>query len=137
MPCKLGDSTALGKSYLASFDLVTGTAKGTLKQPREMGFTNLIDLDGGVSEVEDLVYAGNEDSPHETDGPSTEGRRWHLGIICVGNSSTDFWIWGLILKHRCRGVKIRVVVVDSNVLSVPNQVQYFSYFLLSNPAGMK
>jgi hypothetical protein len=85
-------------------------------------FTNLINIDGGVSEIEELVQAGNEDSPKKTDDPSTEGRRRHRGIICVGNRSTDFRIWGFILKHRGGWVKIGVVVIDSNVLSVPNEI---------------
>jgi hypothetical protein len=84
--------------------------------------TNLNDGDGGVSEREELVHAGNEDSPNKTDDPSTEGRRWHRGIVCVGNRRTDFGIWGFILKLRGRWVKIWVVVVvDSNVLSVPDR----------------
>jgi hypothetical protein len=82
-------------------------------------FTNLIDGDGGVSEIEELVHAGNEDGPNKTDDPSTKGRRRHGGIVCVGNRRTDFWIWGFILKLRGRWVKIWVIVViDSNVLSV-------------------
>jgi hypothetical protein len=36
--------------------------------------TNRTDGDGRVSEKEELVHAGNEDSPNETDDPSTEGR---------------------------------------------------------------
>jgi hypothetical protein len=56
-------------------------------------FTNLMDNDVGESEKEELVYAWNEDRPNETNHPSTEGRCWHSGIICVGNRSTDFWIW--------------------------------------------
>jgi hypothetical protein len=82
-------------------------------------FTYLTDADGGVSKEEELVHAGNEDSPHKTEDPSTEGRRRHRGIICVGDRRTDFWIWGFILKLRRRWVKIWVIVViDSNVLSV-------------------
>ena len=53
--------------------------------------------DGGESEIEELIHARKEDSPNKTDNPSTEGRRRHRGIICVGNRRTDFWIWGLIL----------------------------------------
>ena len=88
-------------------------------------FTNLVDGDGGVSEIEELIYAGKEDSPNKTDDPSADGGRRHGGIIRVGNRTTDFWIWGFILKHRGRWVKIWVVVVvvvDSNVLSVPDQI---------------
>jgi hypothetical protein len=97
--------------------------KGRPETRGENVFTNLIDGDGGVSEIEELVHAGKDDSPNETDDPSTEGRRRHRGIICVGNRRTDFWIWGFILKHRRRWVKIWVIVViDSNVLSVPDQV---------------
>ena len=85
--------------------------------------TNLTDEDGGVSESEELIQAGDEDSPNKTDCPGTECRRRHLGIICVGNRNTDFRIWGFILKYRGRRVKIRVVVVvDDNILSVPDQV---------------
>jgi hypothetical protein len=91
--------------------------------PCRKSFTHLIDGDGGVSEIEELVHAGNEDNPNETEDPSTEGRRRHRGIICVGNRRTDFWIWGFILKLRGRWVKIWVIVViDSNVLSVRDQV---------------
>ena len=97
--------------------------KRETETPWENLITNLIDGDRGVSEREELVHAGNEDSPNKTDDPSTEGRRRHRGIICVSNRSTDFWIWGFILKYRSRQVKIRViVVVGSNVLIVPNQV---------------
>ena len=85
-------------------------------------FTNLTDGDGGVSEIEELIHAGNEGSQNKTDDPSTDCRRRHGGIICVGNRRTDFWIWGFILKHRGRWVKIWVVVVDSNFLSVPDRV---------------
>jgi len=70
-----------------------------------------------------LVHAGNEDGPDETDDPSTEGRRRHRGIICVGNGRTDFWIWGLILKRTGRWVKIWVVIVlDRNALRVSRQI---------------
>jgi hypothetical protein len=97
-------------------------------------FTNLIDGDVGVSEIEELVHARNEDSPNETNDPSTDGRRRHRGIICVGNRRTDFWIWRFILKHRGRWVKIWVIVViDSNVLMCPTR--YVSYLLLSDPVG--
>jgi len=44
------------------------------KTPWGKGFTNLIDVDGGESEIEELVHAGKEDSPNKTDDPSTEGR---------------------------------------------------------------
>jgi len=90
--------------------------------------TDLIDDDGGVSKKEELVHPGKEDCPNETDDPSTECRRRHLGIICVGNRRTDFGIWGFILNYRGRWVKIWVIVViDSNVLSVPDR--YVSYLL--------
>ena len=92
-------------------------------------FTNLTDGDGGVSEIEELIHAGNEGSQNKTDDPSTDCRRRHGGIICVGNRRTDFWIWGFILKHRDRWVKIRVMIfINSNVLSVPSKV----YQLLSS-----
>ena len=104
-------------------------------------FTNLSDGaveangDGGVSEKEELVHAGNEDCPNKTDDPSMEGRHRHRGIICVGNHSTDFWIWGFILKHRSRCFKIWVIViVHSDVLSVPDRYASakdpFAFFLL-------
>ena len=70
-PCILGDSAAGVKTYLAGFDSVTGIPKGRLKHREE---TNLIDADRGVSEEEELVHAGKEDSPNETDDPSTDGR---------------------------------------------------------------
>jgi hypothetical protein len=90
---------------------------------KETENTNRTDDDGGESEIEELVHSGKDDSPNKTDDPSTEGRRRHRGIICVGNRTTDFWIWGFILKHRGRWVKVWViVVVDRNVLSVPDQV---------------
>ena len=85
-------------------------------------FTNLVDVDGGVSEEEELVHARNEDSPNKTEDPSTDGRRRHRGIICVGDRRTDFWIWGFILECWGSWVKIWVVVVDSNVLGVPDRV---------------
>ena len=125
-PCKLGDSTPGGeKAYLAAgFDLATWTQKG---RPKRGGggelFTNLIDGNGRVSERKELVHAGNDDSPDKTDNPSTKGRRRHLRIICVGNRRTDFWIWGVILKRSSRWVKIWIIIViDSNVLDVPEQV---------------
>jgi hypothetical protein len=100
--------------------LVTGNPK---RDTEGNIFTNRTDGDGGVSEKEELVHARNEDSPNKTEDPSTEGRRRHRGIICVGNRTTDFWIRRFILKHRGRWVKIWVVVVvDSSVLSVPDQV---------------
>ena len=55
--------------------------------------TYLSDEDSRVSKEEELVYAGNEDNPNETNDPGTEGRRWHGGIICVGDGRTNFWIW--------------------------------------------
>jgi hypothetical protein len=67
--------------------------KRETETPWGIFFTNLDDGDGGVSEIEELVHAGNEDSPNKTDDPSTEGRRRHRGIICVGNRRTDFGIW--------------------------------------------
>ena len=106
-------------------------------------FTNRTHVDGGVSEIEELVHAGKDDGSNKTDDPSTEGRRRHRGIICVGNRRTDFWIWGFIFERRGRWVKIWViVVVDSNVLSVPDQVcQLFSSFPIqlegSAPMGRK
>jgi hypothetical protein len=92
-------------------------------------FTNLIDADGGESKEEELVHAGNEDSPNKTEDPSTEGRRRHRGIICVGNRRTDFWIRGFILNHRGRWVKIWVIVViDSNVLSAARPGMSATFF---------
>jgi hypothetical protein len=83
----------------------------------EQKSTYLTDGDGRVSEEEKLVDAGNEDGPNETDDPSAEGRRWHRGIIRVGNRRTDFWIWGFVLKGKGRWVKVWVVkFVDSNAL---------------------
>jgi len=117
------ESTAWGNTYLAGFDLAAVTPKGRRKRREKTKFTNLIDVDGGVSEIEALVHAGKEDSTNKTDGPCTEGRRRHRGIICVGNRTTDFWIWGFILKGGGCRVKIWVIfVIDSNVLSVPDQV---------------
>jgi hypothetical protein len=79
--------------------------------------TNLTDGDGGESKEEELVHAGNDDGPDETDDPSTEGRRRHGGIICVGDRRTDFWIRGFILERKGRWVKVWVVVsIDSNVV---------------------
>ena len=81
--------------------------------------TNLTDGDGGVSEEKELVHAGNEDSPDETDDPSTESRRRHRGIVCVGNRRTDFWIWGFILKGKGGWVKVWVVkFIDGDALLV-------------------
>ena len=86
-------------------------------------FTHRTDTGGGVSKIEELVQAGNDDCPSNADDPSTEGRRQHRGIIGVGNRGTDLWVWGFILKRRGRRVKIWIVIViDSNVLSVPDQV---------------
>jgi len=36
MPCKLGDSTAWGNTYLTGFDLAIGPPKGRLKRCREI-----------------------------------------------------------------------------------------------------
>jgi hypothetical protein len=118
MRCKLGDSTAWGKTYLA---FSNWDVKRETETP--WGDTHLTDEDGGVSQIEELVHAGDENCPNKTDDPRTQGRRWHRGIICVGNRSTDFWIWGFILERRSRWVKIWVIVViNSYVLSVPDRV---------------
>ncbi len=53
-----------------------GPKKGRLKR-RGKKNTHLGNVDGGVSEEEELVRARNEDGPDETDDPSTEGRRRH------------------------------------------------------------
>jgi hypothetical protein len=68
----LGNSTAWGCPYLAGFGLATGTKRET-ETPWGNVFTNLTDADGGESEIEDLVHAGEQDSPNKTDDPSTEG----------------------------------------------------------------
>jgi hypothetical protein len=112
----------MGKSLSRRIRFSNWDPKRETETPWGNYFTNLTDVDGGVSEKEELVHAGKDDCPNKTDDPSTDGRRRHRGIICVGNRRTDFWIWGFILKHRRRWVKIWVVIViDSNVLSVPDQ----------------
>ena len=84
------------------------------ENPRE---THLGDGNCGVSEEKELVDAGNEDSPHETDDPSPESGARHRGIIRVGDRGSDFRIWRLLLERRRRKVEIRVVIiVDGNVL---------------------
>ena len=99
----------MGQAFLEGLDLVTGPRNKTKKS------TNRSNAYGGVSEEEKLIYAGDKDCPDETNHPSTEGRRRHGWIICVGNGRMDFWIWGFILKRKGRWVKIWVVVVpDSN-----------------------
>lgn len=97
---------------------------------------NLSDGDGGESEEKELVDTGNKDGPNETDGPSTEGRRRHRWIICVGNGRTDFWIRRFILKRGSRWVKIRVVeVIDGDSLRIcANSVSAAS---TSQPTGEK
>ena len=72
---KWGKSAPGGQSFLEGLDSARGPKR--LKMLRNKKSTNLIDGDGGVSEEEKLVHAGNEDGPDETDDPSTEGRRWH------------------------------------------------------------
>ena len=108
----MGIVNTMGIIFPRKLDLVTGPRKKKQKT------TNPTNSDGGVSEEEELVHAGDKDCPDETDHPSTEGRRWHRGIICVGNGRTDFWIWGFILKHGGRWVKVWVVVVIAHTLCV-------------------
>src|SRR5713101_3086269 len=97
-------------------------AQKTIQMPQNKKSNNRIDADGGVSKEEELVHARDEDGPGEADYPSTEGRRWHRGIICVGDRRTDFWIWGFVLKRKGRWVNVWVVVViDNNALYVFRQ----------------
>jgi hypothetical protein len=108
--CKWGKSVPGGQSFLKGLDLDS-------KRHRKRSCTNLTDGDGGVSKEKELVHAGNEDSPDETDDPSTEGRRRHRGIVCVGNRRTDFWIRGFILKGKGGWVKVWVVkFIDGDAL---------------------
>jgi len=69
-PCLWGNSTPGVKTYLAGFNLATGPEE---RDSNAQKSTNLRDDYGGMSEEEELVHAGNENSPHEADGPSTEG----------------------------------------------------------------
>lgn len=121
--CKWGNSAPGGQSIRAGFDLAT--RKGDTKKDSiaAESSTNLRYCDGGVSEEEELVYAGNQDGPNEPDDPGSEGGRRHRGIICVGNRRTDFWIRRLVLERSYRRVKIWVVVVirgDFEFLRVPD-----------------
>ena len=127
---QIGKLNSCGTSLSCRIRFSNWDLKGENETPWGNLFTNLTDTDGRVSKREELVHAGKDDSPNKTDDPSPESRRWHLGIIYISNRSTDFWIWGFILKDRCCRVKIWVVVVvDSNVLSVSDQV--CQQFLLS------
>jgi hypothetical protein len=52
----------------------------------------------GEAEVEELVEAGNEDGPEETDEPGAEGGAWHVWVVGVGDGSTDLGVWGVVLE---------------------------------------
>lgn len=109
-----GETQYLGDNLFAQESI---QQRGVTKEGK--GNANLSDGDGGVSEEEELVHTGNEDSPNETDGPSTEGRRRHRGIICVGHGRTDFWIRRFILECSSRWVKVWVIeVIDGDSLRI-------------------
>lgn len=99
--------------------------------------THACDRDGRIPEEEELVQAGDNDSPYETESPCTECRNGHLGIIGVGDGGTDLGIRRVILCRygsvtrlricsRCRGftiddgIPIEVWIIklgDRNVLA--------------------
>lgn len=73
--------------------------------------TNRSDSHGGVSKVEELVDAGNNDSPDDADKPGAQSGRRHRGIIRVGHSRPDFWVRGLIFKYKCCWVEVWIFIV--------------------------
>lgn len=72
------------------------------------------DGDGGISEEEELVQAGDEDGPAETDDPCAEGVDGHVGVVCVGDGGPDFRVRGVVLEG------VDMVEVEVGVLKVGN-----------------
>jgi hypothetical protein len=72
--------------------------------------TNRSDVDSRVSEIEELVYARNDDGPEQANGPSTECRHRHWGIVSVGHRGSDFRVRGFIFGSD--GGRVKVGVVD-------------------------
>ena len=88
--------------------VIDSATEGT-KWQEKVRKTNRGDADSRVSEVEELVYARNDDGEKQADYPSTEGRHGHCGIVSVGYCGSDFRVRGFILGSDGRRVKIGVV----------------------------
>jgi hypothetical protein len=73
----MGKVNTCGTIFSRTIDLATKAPKNVGSNAAEQKSTNLGNVDGGVSEEEELVRARNEDGPDQTDDPSTEGRRRH------------------------------------------------------------
>jgi hypothetical protein len=73
----MGKVNTCGTIFSRRIDLATKAPKKVGSNAAEQKSTNLGNVDGGVSEEEELVRARNEDGPDQTNDPSTEGRRRH------------------------------------------------------------
>ena len=76
------------------------------------------DADAGVSEVEELVYAWNDDGEKQAKDPSTECRRRHCGIVSVGYSTADFGVRGFVFEID--GGTVKVGVIDESLRFSPS-----------------
>jgi hypothetical protein len=68
----------MGKTLSRTIRFSNWNPKRETETPWGKCFTNLIDGDVRVSEMEELVHAGNEDSPNR---PMTQARRVDDGIV--------------------------------------------------------
>ena len=59
--------------------------------------THTTDGDGGVPEEEELVHAGDEDGPDDSDEPSTEGAGGHVRVVGVGDGGAHLGVGRVVL----------------------------------------
>ena len=66
------------------------------------------DRDGGIPEEEELVHAGEDDGPDETDGPSAECVHRHVRIVGVSDGRSNLGVRRVILwTFRLESVPVR------------------------------
>lgn len=73
-----------------------GGHTGYARRRRKRG-TYIGDHEGGIAEIVELVDAGEDDSPEDSEEPGAEGVDGHGLVIVVCDGGTDFWIGRVVL----------------------------------------
>lgn len=79
------------------------------------------DGDRGITEEEELVEAGDEDGPRQTDNPGAEGVDGHVWVVGVGYRRTDLGVGRVVLDIAKHGF-VEVGVIESSTSLSGNSV---------------